>query len=190
MEDVSLHAGIHHPAARSLKYGFLTSSIFVKWFWTIMVILVKTGQTGDEPENSRAHTHTHTRITGNVLAALTWTWRSRRVRLHHPAWSRRSLRTGTGVRHKQTLNAEYENTHLKSPTHSFSRCPSFPAAPAGVLLSCLTSSVDLDPWVKDSDSQRAGKLIDPILQPKRKQHKTRQVLVSAQCDNLTHVNAF
>lgn len=27
----------------------------------------------------------------------------------------------------------------------------------------LTSSVDLDPWVKDSDAQRAGELIDPVL---------------------------
>lgn len=34
----------------------------------------------------------------------------------------------------------------------------------GVLfLGNLTSSIDLNPWVKDSDAQRAGELIDPVL---------------------------
>lgn len=34
----------------------------------------------------------------------------------------------------------------------------------GVLfLGNLTSSIDLNPWVKDADAQRAGELIDPVL---------------------------
>lgn len=62
-----------------------------------------------------------------------------------------------------------------------------------IFLSGLTSSVDLDPWVKDSDAQRARKLIDPILWPKRKQHKRityRFYTLGIQnCSNLTHSNS-
>lgn len=31
----------------------------------------------------------------------------------------------------------------------------------------LTSSIDLNPWVKHSDAQRAGELIDPVLEIER-----------------------
>lgn len=55
--------------------------------------------------------------------------------------------------------------------HSLSETPS----PGGWLDVCgvmfqadLTSSVDLDPWVKDSDAQRAGELIDPVLKERDK----------------------
>lgn len=113
-----------------------------------------------------------------VRYRLTWTWKSRRVRLHRLVWSRRSLRRRRGVRRMQTLKSHGQKaqTGQKVLLHShFSEWLSYerafplwnpigPVDVAGVQFQAdLTSSIDLDPWVKDSDAQRAGELIDPIL---------------------------
>lgn len=53
----------------------------------------------------------------------------------------------------------------------------FKASPKRRRYGNITSSIDLNPWVKDSDAQRAGELIYPVLQAKEDEKITIKVCI-------------
>lgn len=57
-----------------------------------------------------------------------------------------------------------------------------------IFLGNLTSSIDLNPWVKDSDAQRAGKLIDPVLRAEEERKEVRKVLNLFRIHYKSHMN--
>lgn len=94
---------------------------------------------------------------------------------------------GKGVRHRQILNTHIK-THISVPTSlKVSLCQITLVLHVfwntlidicGVIFLCnLTSSIDLNPWVKDSDAKSAGKLIDPVLKTERDRHRTKYILI-------------
>lgn len=96
-----------------------------------------------------------------------------------------------GVRHRRTLNTHTNiKRHIWVPTilkvslcqitivlHPFWNTISRKSTDkCGIMfLGNLTSSIDLNPWVKDSNAQRAGKLIDPVLKTKRDRHRIKYI---------------